>query len=80
MNRLSDLIYFVVKTDKLPNHKKLKLSPRELAQKLPLQIIRRSIFAKELRDYMESQQDPVGRVRTRELLIAFEKYKDIYKF
>ena len=80
MNRLSDLIYFLVKTDKLPNHKKLKLSDKELASKLPLEIIRRSIFGKELRDYMDAQQDPVKRVRARELLIAYEKYKEIYKF
>ena len=79
MNRLSDLIYFLIKTDKLPNHKKLHLSEMERAKRLPLELIRRSLFGKELKEYMDTQQDPVKRVRARELLIAFEKYKEIYK-
>jgi hypothetical protein len=80
INRLSDLIYFVVNTDKLPNHKKLKLSDKELAEKLPLEIIRRSLFGKELREYIENEENPVNRVKGKELLLAYEKYKEIYKF
>lgn len=79
MNRLSDLIYFLIKTDKLPNHKRLKLTDDERAKRLPLEIIRRSLFGKELKEYMENEKDPVKRVKARELLIAFEKYKEIYK-
>lgn len=80
INRMSDLIYFCVKTDKLPNHKKLKLSPRELAEKLPLEVIRKSLFGKELREYIDKESDPVNQVKAKELLMAYEKFKEIYKF
>jgi hypothetical protein len=70
----------VVNTDKLPNHKKLKLSDKELAEKLPLEIIRRSLFGKELREYIDNEENPVNRVKGKELLLAYEKYKEIYKF
>jgi len=80
INRLSDLIYFVVQTDKLPNHKKLKLTDKELAEKLPLEIVRRSLFGKELREYIEKEENQVNKIKAKELLMAYEKYKEIYKF
>ena len=80
INRMSDLIYFCVKTDKLPNHKKLKLSPRELAEKLPLEIVRRGLFGKELREYIEKEENPVNKIKAKELLMAYDKFKEIYKF
>lgn len=78
-NRLSDLIYFCVKTDKLPNFKKLKLSDKEIAEKMPLEVIRRSAFANEVRAYIESEQNPVNKIKAKELLMAFEKFKERYK-
>jgi hypothetical protein len=80
INRLSDLIYFVVKTEKLPNHKKLKLTDKELAEKLPLEIVRRTLFGKELREYIEKEENPVNKIKAKELLMAYEKYKEMYKF
>ncbi|MBQ7351385.1 MAG: hypothetical protein IJW59_00750 [Clostridia bacterium] len=80
VNRLSDLIYFVVKTDKLPNYKKLKLSDREIATKLPLEMVRRSLFGKELREYIEKEQNQVNKIKAKELLMAYDKFKEIYKF
>ena len=80
INRLSDLIYFVVKTDKLPNYKKLKLTEKELSQKLPLEIVRRSLFGKELKEYIEKEENPLNKVKAKELLMAYEKFKEIYKF
>jgi hypothetical protein len=78
-NRLSDLIYFCVKTDKLPNFKKLKLSDKEIAMKTPLEVIRRSAFGNELRDYIENETNPVNKIKGKELLMAFEKFKQMYK-
>lgn len=78
-NRLSDLIYFCVKTDKLPNFKKLKLSDKEIAEKMPLEVIRRSAFANEVRAYIENEQNPVNKIKAKELLMAFEKFKERYK-
>lgn len=80
VNRLSDVIYFVVNTDKLPNYKKLKLTEKELAEKLPIEVVRRSIFHKVLKDYIEAEQSPLNKIKTKEILIAFEKYKEMYKF
>lgn len=80
LNRLSDLIYFVVHTDKLPNHKRLKLTEKELSERLPLEIVRRGLFGKELRDYIEKEQNPVNKIKANELLMAYEKFKEIYKF
>ena len=80
INRLSDLIYFVVKTEKLPNHKKLKLTDKELAEKLPLEIVRRTLFGKELKEYIEKEENPVNKIKAKELLMAYEKYKEMYKF
>ncbi len=80
INRLSDLIYFCVKTDKLPNHKKLKLTDSELAKKMPLEIVRKSLFGKELRDYIEKEESQVNKIKAKELLMAYEKFKEHYKF
>ncbi|MBE5736162.1 MAG: hypothetical protein E7356_02235 [Clostridiales bacterium] len=79
LNRLSDLIYFCVKTDKLPNHKKLKLSATELAQKLPLEVVRKSLFGKEIREYIEKEENQVNKIKAKELLLAYEKFKERYK-
>lgn len=79
-NRLSDMIYFLVKTDKLPNYKKLKLTEKELAEKLPIEVIRRSIFHKVLKEYIENEENPLNKIRTKEILLAFDKMKEIYKF
>lgn len=78
-NRLSDLIYFCVKTDKLPNFKKLKLTDKEIAEKMPLDVIRRSAFANEVRAYIENEQNPVNKIKAKELLMAFDKFKERYK-
>ena len=80
INRLSDLIYFVVNTDKLPNYKKLKLTPKEISEKLPLEIVRRGLFGKELREHIEKEQSPLNKIKAKELLMAYEKFKEIYKF
>lgn len=80
LNRLSDMIYCLVKTDKLPNYKKLKLTDRELAEKLPIEVVRRSIFHKTLKDYIAEETNPLNQVKAKEILLAFEKMKEIYKF
>ena len=80
INRLSDLIYFVVNTDKLPNYKKLKLTAKEMSEKMPLEIVRRSLFGKDLREYIEKEQNPLNKVKAKELLMAYDKFKQIYKF
>ena len=80
LNRLSDLIYFVVKTDKLPNYKKLKLTDKQIAEKLPLEMVRRGLFGKELREYIEKEKNPVNKIKAKEILLAYEKFKEIYKF
>lgn len=80
INRLSDLIYFVVNTDKLPNYKKLKLTPKEIAERMPLEVVRRSLFGKDLREYIEKEENPLNKVKAKELLMAYDKFKQIYKF
>ena len=80
LNRLSDTIYYLVKTDKLPNYKKLKLSDAELASKMPMEIIRRGIVAKTLKEYIDQETNMLNQVKTREILMAFEKMKEIYNF
>lgn len=80
VNRLSDVIYYLINTDKLPNYKKLKLSEKELAEKLPIEVVRRSIFHKVLKDYIEQEENPLNKVKSKEILLAFEKMKEIYKF
>ena len=80
INRLSDLIYFCVKTDKLPNYKKLKLTDREISEKMPLEMIRRGILGKEIKEYIEKEENPLNKIKAKELLMAYEKFKEIYKF
>ena len=80
LNRLSDMVYFLVKTDKLPNYKKLKLTEKEIAEKLPIEVIRRSIFSKVLKEYIEEETNPLNQIKTKEILLAFDKMKEIYKF
>lgn len=79
-NRLSDLIYFCVKTDKIPNLKKLKLTPKEMIERPSLEVVRRSMFAKDLKDYIDSESNQLNKVKAKELLMAFEKFKEIFKF
>ena len=80
LNRLSDLIYFVIKTDKTPNYKKLKLSAREMAERMPLETVRKALFGKDIREYIEKETNPLNKVKAKELLMAYEKFKEIYKF
>ena len=80
INRLSDLIYFCVKSDKMPNYKKLKLSEREIAEKMPLEMVRKSLLGKEIREYIEKEENQVNKIKAKELLMAYEKFKEIYKF
>ena len=64
----------------LTNLKKLKLSAMELSKKTPLEIVRKSLFGKELREYIESEKDQVNRIKAKEILIAYEKFKQMYNF
>ena len=80
INRLSDMIYFLVKTDKLPNYKKLKLSERELAQKMPIEVVRRIMFHKLLKEYIDTEENTLNKIKAKEIMLAFEKMKEIYKF
>ena len=77
INRLSDTIYFLIKSDKLPNYKKLRLTAEEMLKKLPIEIIRRSQFARVLTEYVETEQNVLYKTKTKEILLAFEKLKDI---
>ena len=78
-NRLSDLIYFYISSDKMPNFKKLKLTDREIDAKGTM-IVRRTLFMKDLKEFIEVEQNPLKKVKAKEVLMAFEKYKEIYKF
>lgn len=80
INRLSDMIYFLVKTDKLPNYKKLKLTPEQMLQKLPIEVVKRSLFSKTLKEYIAEEGNPIYQIKTKEILLAFDKMKEIYKF
>lgn len=80
INRLSDMIYFLVKTDKLPNYKKLKLSEKELAEKLPIEVVRRIMFHKTLKEYIDTEENTLNKIKAKEIMLAFEKMKEIYKF
>ena len=80
INRLSDLIYFLVKTDKLPNYKKLKLTEREFAEKMPIEAIKRSMFHKQLKEYIDTEENILNKTKAKEIMLAFEKMKEIYKF
>ena len=77
INRLSDTIYFLIKSDKLPNYKKLKLRAEEMAKRLPIEVIRRSQFASVLKEYVETEQNVLYKTKTKEILLAFDKLKDI---
>ncbi|MGN0961881.1 MAG: NUDIX domain-containing protein [Christensenellales bacterium] len=79
-NRLSDLIYFCVKSDKLPNLKKLKLTDKELASRMTLEVIRRSEFASEISEYINNEPNQLNKIKGKEILLAFDKFKEIYKF
>lgn len=75
VNRLSDTIYFLIKSDKLPNHKRLKLSMEELAKKLPLELIKRSQFERILTEYIDAEKNILYKTKTKEVLLAFNKIK-----
>ena len=70
---------FCIKSDKLPNIKKLKLTNKELAERMSVEVIRRSAFGNELRDYIEGEKNPVNKIKGKELQMAFDKFKARYK-
>lgn len=80
LNRVSDLVYFLVTTEKVPNIKKLKLSAMEESKLTPLEVIRRSLFGGELKKYIETEENQINKIKAKELQMAFDKYKQIYKF
>ena len=80
VNRLSDTVYFLVKTDKLPNYKKLKLTEKEIAEKLPIEVVRRSLMHKTLTTFIEEETNPLYKVKTKEILLAYDKLKEVLKF
>jgi hypothetical protein len=45
-----------------------------------LEVVRRSLFGKDLREYIEKEQNPLNKVKAKELLMAYDKFKQIYKF
>ena len=47
---------------------------------MPLEVVRRSLFGKDLREYIEKETNPLNKVKAKELLMAYEKFKEIYKF
>lgn len=79
-NRLSDTIYFLVKSDKIPDYNKLHLTEREIREKMPLELIRRSTFEKTLKDYIDEEKNQLNKIKTREILLVFNKMQEIYKF
>lgn len=79
-NRLADTVYFLIKTDKLPNLKKLKLTPVELNKKLPMEVVRRSEFIDTLEDFIENEDNVLSQVKAKEILLAFDKMRNVYNF
>ena len=80
INRLSDTVYFLVKSDKLPNLKKLKLTQMELNKKLPMEVIKRSELIGTLNDFIASENNTLAQVKSKEILLAFDKMRDVYNF
>ena len=78
INRMSDLIYFFIKSDKLPNYKKLKLSQEEIAKMTPVESIPKYNFVKKMKDYIAEEKDTIKQIKTKEILIAYDKLKEMY--
>lgn len=80
VNRLADNIYFLVKTDKLPNLKKLKITQTEMSKKLPMDVIKRSELIGTLTEFIENEKDTLAQVKAKEILLAFDKMRNVYEF
>ena len=78
VNRMSDLIYFFIRSDKLPNYKKLKLTEEEIIKKTPIECIPKYAFVKTLKDYIAQEKDTIKQIKAKEILIAYDKLKEIY--
>lgn len=79
-NRLSDTIYYLIYTDKLPNLKKLKLTERELKEKIPVEYIYRDDFKTELQAFIDKEKNPIKKIKAQEIMIAFNKLQQVYGF
>ena len=79
-NRLSDTIYYLIYTDKMPNIKKLKLTERQLREKMRMEFIYRDNFKDELLEYIDSEKNIINQIKAKEILIAFDKLKEVYGF
>ncbi len=80
INRLADTIYFLVKSDKLPNLKKLKLTQAELDKKLPIEVVRRSEFIDTLEGFIAEEKSTLAQAKAKEILLAFDKMRNVYNF
>ncbi|MBE5758166.1 MAG: NUDIX hydrolase [Clostridiales bacterium] len=78
INRMSDLIYFFIKSDKLPNYKKLKLTKEEIAMRTPVESIPKYNFVRKLKEFQDAEEDPIRKIKTKEILIAYDKLKEMY--
>ncbi|MBE5739092.1 MAG: hypothetical protein E7354_05140 [Clostridiales bacterium] len=80
VNRLADTVYFLVKTEKLPNLKKLKVTQSELMKKLPMEVVKRSELIGTLENFIAEEKDILARVKAKEILLAFDKMRNVYDF
>ena len=79
-NRLADTVYYLIFTDKMPNMKKLRLSERQLKEKIPMEYIFRDDFQGVVEEYIAGEKNIIKQIKAKEILLAFKKLKQVYEF
>ena len=47
---------------------------------MPIEAIKRSMFHKQLKEYIDTEENILNKTKAKEIMLAFEKMKEIYKF
>ena len=76
-NRISNVIYYFVRTDKELNIENINLTDSEKKNKFTINKINCNVFEEYLKKYIEKETVEINKVIEKEILIAYEELKKI---
>lgn len=75
-NRMSNIIYYLVSSDKVPKLDKLNLTENEKKNNFSIEYIQFNEFEDKIRDTQENNQKEINRTIAKEIFVAFSFLKE----
>ena len=73
--RESRIVFYMVRTEKLPNLSKMQLTKRELENELKIEFVSMADFENLCKHTIDNNEKEVNRIIAKEMLIAFDELK-----